>query len=149
MKMEERPAREPPPSAVEVADQASPPPDDEGPPCRVDPGQQPTAAGPVVTPPVLVNYKQPVYPPVARRLGREATVELTVMVDDSGRVTEVRRVGRPRGLGFDQAARRAAYRATFQPGTANSRPVPMATNLSVRFALGDGGLPARPGPAGS
>ena len=74
---------------------------------------------------------------MARRFGREAVVDLRVRVDAAGKVVAVTAVGTPIGLGFDEAARLAAFRAIYAPGTKNGVPVAMETTLTVQFRLGD------------
>ena len=87
--------------------------------------------------PQLLRLERPSYPEVARRFGREAMVDLRVRVDATGKVVAVAAVGPPIGLGFDEAARLAAFRAIYAPGTRNGVPVPMDTTLTVQFRLGD------------
>jgi TonB family protein len=96
------------------------------------------APSPVPAPkvlPVLDHYEAPRYPEIARRMRREADVALRVVVDARGRVTSVERLGAPAGYGFDEAAREAAFRASFKPGTVGGVPATMTTTLTVRFRL--------------
>lgn len=74
-------------------------------------------AGPGVAAPELERSVQPVYPMMARRLGRSATVDLRVLIDESGQVVEVERVGDEAGFGFDEAAVAAARRMEWKPAT--------------------------------
>ena len=85
--------------------------------------------------PVLLHYERPIYPEAARKLRKEASIELRVTVDVSGRVTEAERVGPPVGFGFEQAARMAAFRAVYRPGTRDGVPAKMATTLVIQFKL--------------
>lgn len=87
--------------------------------------------------PQLLRADRPSYPEVARRFGREAVVDLRVRVDATGKVVAVNAIGTPIGLGFDEAARLAAFRAIYAPGTRNGVPVAMDTTLTVQFRLGD------------
>lgn len=92
----------------------------------------------VIRPPQLLRHEPPEYPPIALRRRVEATVELRVSVDAEGRVTAVEPVGAPRGLGFDEAARRAALSAVYRPGTRDGVPAPMQTMLEIRFVVDRG-----------
>ena len=86
-------------------------------------------------PPRLVRLAPPAYPPAARRLRREATVELEVTVDADGSVVEARPVGTRAGFGFDEAAREAARHAVYRPATRGGVPVEATTRLTLRFVL--------------
>jgi len=97
----------------------------------------PSPRVPAVVPPQLVSHQPPVYPLLALQRGLEATVELRLRVDESGRVTAVEPVGAPRSFGFDDAARRAALSAVYRPGTRDGVAVPMETTLTIRFVLGE------------
>jgi TonB family protein len=92
----------------------------------------------VIRPPQLLRHEPPEYPPIALRRRVEATVELRLSVDAEGRVTAVEPVGAPRGLGFDEAARRAALSAVYRPGTRDGLAVPMQTTLEIRFVVDRG-----------
>jgi TonB family protein len=92
----------------------------------------------VIRPPQLLRHEPPEYPPLALRRRVEATVELRLSVDAEGRVTAVEPVGAPRGLGFDEAARRAALSAVYRPGTRDGQAVPMQTTLEIRFVVDRG-----------
>jgi protein TonB len=96
------------------------------------------ARAPVVRPPQLLRHEPPEYPPLALRRRIEATVELRVSVDAAGRVTAIEPVGAPRGLGFDEAARRAALSAVYRPATRDGVPVAMQTTLEIRFVVDRG-----------
>lgn len=95
----------------------------------------PTLAAAVL--PVLEHYEPPRYPEIARRLRREADVDVRVVVDERGRVVSVGRIGPTAGYGFDEAARDAAFRARFKPGTVGGVPATMETTLTIRFRLGE------------
>ncbi|MGV8041377.1 MAG: TonB family protein [Thermoanaerobaculaceae bacterium] len=105
------------------------------PPEGAAPAAGPDADLPVVAAPRLLSHETPVYPDRARRFRREAVVELRVTVDASGKVTRVRPVGTPIGLGLEEAARRAAFTARYVPGTRDGEPVETETILTVVFRL--------------
>ncbi len=139
------PAGTPPPvpEVVPYAADPEPPPDAElQPPAAVTPGlgevvpPPPEAPfGPSFEPPRLMYLPAPEYPRVGRRMGREGTVELQVLVDAGGRVRAADPVGERLGLGFEAAARRAAFGARFAPARRNGEPVESETRITIRFRL--------------
>jgi TonB family protein len=94
-----------------------------------------SAANAVVVPPRLLQAPRVNYPPLARSRRREATVELRLTVDASGRVVAAEPIGAAAGLGFDEAAREAGMSARFAPGTRDGVAAPMETRLAIRFQL--------------
>ena len=98
----------------------------------------PGASG--ASPPRLVSRPEPVYPDRARRRQVESDVLLLVLVDETGHVirTIVKRTDDP-GVGFNEAARRAALRATFNPASRDGLPGKMWTELPFSFRLHQGG----------
>lgn len=74
-------------------------------------------SGPGVDPPELQQSVDPVYPMVARRLGRTAVVNLRLLIDENGDVTDVEQLSEKAGFGFDEAAITAARRMKWQPAT--------------------------------
>ncbi len=116
-----------------TADIGTPAPGPEGSP--LEPAASSPAAAPVVVAPVLRGYDEPAYPATARQLGREAAVELRVLVDETGTVVRVEPAGPRAGLGFDEAARRAALSARYVPGTRDGVPVPQEVPLTISFKL--------------
>jgi len=94
---------------------------------------QPAAEPAQVTPPEIVRQPQARYPEIARRMGRPATVLLRVLVDETGRVSDVERIGKRVGSGFDEAAAEAARQARYRPGTEDGRPKSMWTTLRIEF----------------
>ncbi|HPS77011.1 MAG TPA: TonB family protein [Thermoanaerobaculaceae bacterium] len=96
-----------------------------------------TSDATLAIPPQLLRFDRPVYPEMARRFQREAVVDLRVKVSAAGKVVAVTPLGPPLGLGFDEAARLAAFSAVYAPGTRNGVPIPMETNLTVQFRLAE------------
>ncbi|MEM7481527.1 MAG: TonB family protein [Acidobacteriota bacterium] len=86
-----------------------------------------------VTPPKIERLPDPNYPAIARRLNKQAVVEVRLLVDETGRVTEAETVGEEVGYGFEQAALEAARRARYTPAKKNGVRVKMYTNLTMRF----------------
>lgn len=106
-------------------------------------GDRPMATGdliapgaPGAVPPRLINRPAPKYPDRARRRQVEADVLMLVLVDESGQVVQaiVKRTD-DHGLGFNEAARRAALAATFEPARRNGLPGKMWTELPFSFRL--------------
>jgi TonB family protein len=69
----------------------------------------------------------------ARRLRKSATVSVRVLVDETGQVLEVERLGDEVGDGFDQAALDAARKSIWQPATRDGVAVKMWRTVSIRF----------------
>jgi protein TonB len=101
-------------------------------PAPVEAGQL-VEPGPGVTPPRIVNRPSPRYPPSARRLGKVATVQLRVLVDENGHVLETERIGADVGFGFDQEALAAARSTTWRPAMKSGVPVKMWIDLRIEF----------------
>lgn len=83
----------------------------------------------------LLELPRPAYPPIARARRLEATVQLRVRVGADGRVLEAALAGRPAGYGFDEAARRAALGARYEPALFDGRPAESTATLTIRFTL--------------
>jgi protein TonB len=90
-------------------------------------------SGPGVVAPSITRAVEPVYPMRARRLRKSATVSVRVLVDETGQVLEVERLGDEVGDGFDQAALDAARKSTWQPATRDGVAVKMWRTVSIRF----------------
>ena len=80
----------------------------------------------------LKTRSQPQYPMVAKRLGREADVDVMVLVDENGTVIDTQ-IRTPVGYGFDESAIRAARRTEFYPATKNNVRVKMWVPLKIAF----------------
>jgi protein TonB len=89
-------------------------------------------AGIGVVAPRLKTRSQPQYPMVAKRLGREADVDVMVLVDENGAVVDTQ-IRNPVGYGFDESAVRAARRTEFYPATKNNVRVKMWVPLKIAF----------------
>lgn len=86
-------------------------------------------------PPRLVYLPTPEYPRLGLRMQREGTVNLQVLVSPTGRVLSAEPVGERLGMGFENAARRAAFNARFEPARRNGEPVEGETRIAIRFRL--------------
>jgi TonB family protein len=89
--------------------------------------------GPGVAPPRMTERPSPRYPPSARRLGKNAIVQLRLLVDENGRVARVETVGNKAGFGFDDAAIDAANRTAWQAATKDGVRVKMWVDLKIEF----------------
>ncbi len=129
----------------------------EAAPVRVEPAPQPPAVeavptaqparpavkegdlvqpGPGVRAPVLVTFNKPEYPPIARRMKVEGTVVVSLLVDESGRVLDVRLDrGVQQNVGINEAATKASRTARFQPATKDGVRVKMWYQLTIPFKL--------------
>jgi len=85
--------------------------------------------------PRLVYLPTPEYPRLGLRMRREGVVDLQVLVSSSGRVLEAEPVGERLGLGFEAAARRAAFNARFEPARRNGEAVDASARIAIRFRL--------------
>lgn len=103
-----------------------------GPPMPPSP-REPLRVGGVIQPPARVTYVAPVYPPIAIASRKEGTVILEAIIDEMGKVREVR-VLRGEPL-LDAAAMQAVSRWQFTPTRLNGAPVPVVMTVTVAFTL--------------
>lgn len=87
-----------------------------------------------MTPPVAVYKVQPRYTEVARRAGVQGVVIVEAVVDEQGRVSNVR-VLRHLPMGLDQAAIDAIQQWRFTPAAMQGRPVKVYFTLTANFTL--------------
>lgn len=122
---------------------AAAPPTPEPPAAAPAPTAAPLAVGtlvdtgdPRLVAPVVVSETKPRYPPLARDRGIEGSVELTALVDETGRVAEVRLTGaRPAKMGFEEAALQAVRTRQYRPGTKDGVAVRVWLPIVVRFVV--------------
>ena len=88
-----------------------------------------------VTPPALLAQPDVRYPAMAKKLAKEAEVEVRVLVDEHGNVRDATLSGKKAGFGFDQAALDAARSAKYKPALKDGVRVKMYVNLTIRFDL--------------
>lgn len=122
----------PAPQPVETAPAPQPPPEPEPAAPQVKRGEL-VNPGPGVVAPRLVRRASPSFPPAAARLNREATVDVRVLVDETGKVIEAEVEGRRAGLGFDEEALQAARASSFEPATKFEVPVKMWSTMRFVF----------------
>jgi len=88
-----------------------------------------------VTPPVRTSTPALIYPPMARRLGREATVKVRVLVDENGLPAKIELAGPKVGLGFDDSATELVRGMRWKPAMKDDVPVKVWIEVSVDFHL--------------
>lgn len=116
-----------------------------GPALPVTPGvaEAPRPREPVYTPLVQVTrmptFKimvEPVYPALAKRLERDGTVIVEVNISEKGEVLKVE-VVQGAGSGFDEAAKKAIERSSFEPARVGERTVAVVVRIPIRFRIKD------------
>jgi periplasmic protein TonB len=76
------------------------------------------------------------YPPLALRQRAEGTVELNILVDETGKVTEAQVVSGPTvRVGLNEAAVENVKRWKFRPATKNGVPVKVWFPVKIDFRL--------------
>jgi TonB family protein len=80
------------------------------------------------------HKEMPVYPALARRLGKEGKVLLRLTIDENGSLVNVE-VIEDSGYGFADAAIAAVKKSAFIPPTLNGKPVRSRALLPVTFTL--------------
>ncbi len=92
--------------------------------------------GPDVVKPEMVTRVQPVYPPVAKTMKVQGTVILSILISETGSVSEVR-VLRPVGgsSGLNEAAVAAAKKWKFKPAVKQGKRVKVWVTYPVSFKL--------------
>lgn len=90
-----------------------------------DAGVEPSPAPvmPTLSPPVLLEPAEAIYPEAARAERRPGRVGLRLTLDAAGKVTDAE-VIEPAGHGFDEAASAAALRFVFAPARRGETPIP-------------------------
>ena len=92
--------------------------------------------------PRLVHFVEAPPPPALATRG-EASVVLSIDVDDKGKVAAVK-VAEPAGDGFDEAATAAAAQFLFEPGESDGKPVPVRITYRYRFLMKPQNQPTLP-----
>lgn len=98
----------------------------------------PLRPGGDITAPRVVHSEKPAYTPEALAAKIQGSVLLDLVVRESGtvgRVDVIESLDKVHGL--DEAARDAASRWTFEPGTKDGTPVPVIVTIEMTFTLKD------------
>lgn len=86
--------------------------------------------------PQLLNFRKPTYPPIAKMRKVEGIVVISALVNEEGRVTDVRILrGVNQNVGINEAARDAVLGSTFRPGTKDGVRVKAYKTITVPFKL--------------
>lgn len=146
-----QPEREEPAIKPEIQDielpAEQPPPDIQFDETIVPPAEQPMpssnnaiAATEVAGQPRNLQAKtriEPAYPPASRRAGEEGRVRLRVLVDESGRPSDVQ-VAQSSGFSrLDEAAKQAVRRWRFQAANDGNGPISAWTQVLITFRLSE------------
>lgn len=84
--------------------------------------------------PAFVNRHMPVYPMMAKKLGRQGRVVLRLYINEKGRLLNIE-VVEPAGYGFTESAMEAVKMSTFSPAHEKGVSVASKALLTVRFVL--------------
>lgn len=84
--------------------------------------------------PSFLKREMPIYPMLARRLGKEGKVVLRLTIDEKGNLLNVE-VIEEAGYGFTEAAIEAVKKSTFTPAMKNGKPIASRALLPIRFTL--------------
>lgn len=84
--------------------------------------------------PKFIHREIPVYPQIARRLGKEGKVTLRLTVNEKGELIHIEIIeGAP--YGFTESAIEAVKKSKFSPAIRNGKPVACRAILPVKFIL--------------
>jgi protein TonB len=95
---------------------------------------EPIRYRPDMTRPQIVSRVQPQYTELARRARLQGTAIVEAVIDEEGRVRDVR-ILKSLGMGLDRAALDAVAQWRFTPATLNGRPIKVLYTLTVNFAV--------------
>lgn len=84
--------------------------------------------------PKFLHREMPVYPLVARRLGKEGRVLLRLTINERGQLLNVEVIEKA-GLGFTESALEAVRKSTFSPAKKEGKPIPSRALLPIKFTL--------------
>ena len=77
---------------------------------------------------------QKLYPEAAKREGKEANVKLKLLIDETGKVSQVE-ITEEAGFGFDEVALKLARKFKFKPAQKNDEPVSVWIPWTYKFRL--------------
>lgn len=84
--------------------------------------------------PKFIHREIPVYPQIARRLGKEGRVVLRLTLNEKGELVNIEVIeGAP--YGFTESAIEAVKKSKFSPATKDGKPVACRVVLPIRFIL--------------
>lgn len=94
----------------------------------------PLSVGKGVSAPIPLYRPEPPYSEEARKAKYQGIVDLWIVVDARGNVSDVR-VAKPLGMGLDEKAVETVRTWRFKPGYRNGAPVPVRVMVEVMFRL--------------
>lgn len=97
--------------------------------------REPLDADRVDQPPRELTDLQPSYPRLAERLRRTGSVQIRVLIDETGRVDDVQVLSVDGHASFEDAVLDVVRRWRFDPARDRGRPVPVWATKTVRFEL--------------
>lgn len=105
----------------------------------IEPAAPPAPAAPALPKTVSgVEYIQaprPEYPAVSRRMGEEGKVILRILINEKGRPERIEVRTSSGSARLDEAARKAAARALFQPHLEDGKPVAVYALVPIDFSI--------------
>ncbi len=87
--------------------------------------------------PCFIHRESPIYPFMARKLGKEGKVVLKLTLDAQGELQKIDAV-EANGFGFTEAASEAIKKSKFAPAIKNGNTISSQVLVSVRFVLKEG-----------
>lgn len=90
--------------------------------------------GDKISPPTLVSHTTPHYTKEARKARISGTVDLRIVINDKGEVTDAK-VTKGLGYGLDESALNTVRSWKFEPARRNGTPITIAVMVEVNFAL--------------
>ena len=84
--------------------------------------------------PAFLHREMPIYPMMARKLGREGRVMLKLTIDEKGSLSDVEVIDKA-GYGFTEAAVEAVKKSTFLPAKKDGKRIASRALLPIRFQL--------------
>jgi len=84
--------------------------------------------------PAFLHREMPIYPLMARKLGREGRVMLKLTIDENGNLLDVEVIEKA-GFGFTEAAVEAVKKSTFLPAKKGGKPIASRALLPIKFQL--------------
>jgi TonB family protein len=84
--------------------------------------------------PAFLHREMPVYPTMARKLGKEGKVTLKLSIDEKGNLLNVEVIEKA-GYGFTEASVEAVKKSTFLPAKKDGKPIASRALLPIRFRL--------------
>jgi protein TonB len=84
--------------------------------------------------PAFLDRQMPIYPVMARKLGKEGRVVLRLHINEKGRLLNIE-VVEPAGYGFTESALEAVKMSTFSPAHENGASIASKALLTIRFVL--------------